>query len=647
MRNLLLLSVFVFLSSCNSRDGNPASAIGVAQDSALFYYKRSLEGTLSLTDRKDAINKALVSVSRFQADSLYSRVLYQKGRLSLMSGEYDSVATINETLLRHVVQMNDIPMLARQHYFMGYYFDKVVLQPDSAFIHYSHSKNYFSKLKDSLWMGTALFNMGVIQKDQNDFFGSKETLTEAWPYLVHLENKEILAKCHNVLASNYRKLLDYDNAIKHFHIAIKKTNSQGDELAYRNNLATVLADMGKYREAIQILQTIRLDTFLVQSSSQYARILDNLAYTRWRSKDLIKDEDFLIPLQIRIKNKDKRGQIASYTHLGEFYADQRPKDAVASLHEVVRLSKTIKVPRAELDALKLLMRLEPMNVETRDRYIFLRDSLYVQELKVKTQFAKYKYDNQISQETSLRLEKENAEKELELTRQRTQKTISLFGLALLLLSSGFLLYFLQQRTRRLAQRNKTAKLEATLETEAEMSRRLHDDFGAGLNQVMLMVEQEVGKNTVLDTVERLYDQSRNFSREINEVNTGLNFQEELLGMLQYRTPSTANLFITGKKEIDWDKIAALTKEVLYKVIQELMINMGKHSEASLVTIGFNRKGKMLQVNYVDNGVGATRQDLNARNGLRNTEKRIQAIGGTIIFDSRKDDGFKVQITIPI
>lgn len=40
------------------------------------------------------------------------------------------------------------------------------------------------------------------------------------------------------------------------------------------------------------------------------------------------------------------------------------------------------------------------------------------------------------------------------------------------------------------------------------------------------------------------------------------------------------------------------------------------------------------------------EELNGKNGLRNTEKRIEAIGGTVIFDSIKGDGFRAHIAIP-
>ena len=118
-------------------------------------------------------------------------------------------------------------------------------------------------------------------------------------------------------------------------------------------------------------------------------------------------------------------------------------------------------------------------------------------------------------------------------------------------------------------------------------------------------------------------------------------------MLRYRTPSRANLIITGTKDIEWNGVPSLSKKVLYKVMQELMINMGKHSKATLITIGFKKTGSELLVKYNDNGVGASPKDLNAKNGLRNTEKRIQAIGGSITFDSGKGEGFSAHVVIPI
>lgn len=599
-----------------------------------------------MEERLEAANKAYFYLKKKEKDTFYSYVLYQKNVLHLLNEEYDSLLIYHDELVDSIVHHDNLFNLARQHYLMGYYFSEIVHDSERAFQNYTLSKGYYEQIGDSSWVGRNLLNMGTIQKDFNDFFGSKETLTEAIQFLKSKKDTTYIAQCYNLLATDHRKLLNYSDAVKYYNKAIAASSVKKDKLGYKNNLAVTLIDNRKYKDAIGILQKISSDTSLDHSSTLYARVLDNLAYAQWLSGKENKADSFLKALDIRTQNDDKRGLIASYTHLGEFYSKDRPQVAKAYFDTVIGLSKTIKMPRAEKDALKFLMPLEPNNAQLRDRYVFLQDSLYEQELKVKTQFAKYKYDDKVKQEENLRLEKENAEKALEVTRQRTQKTISYFGLALLLLTSGFGIYFFRQRTQRLQQENKTAKLEATLETEAELSRKLHDDLGGKLNKAMILVQNEADKSNVLDNLETLYNQTRDFSREINDVDTGPSFKQEFLAMLRFRTPPNVKLFITGSKKINWTTIAPLTKTVLYKVLQELMINMNKHSEATLITIAFHRKGKMLEVDYTDDGIGASIEDLNAKNGLRNTEKRIQAIGGTITFDSGKGNGFKANITIP-
>ncbi len=368
-----------------------------------------------------------------------------------------------------------------------------------------------------------------------------------------------------------------------------------------------------------------------------------MAHAKWLSGEN-KTEPLLIEaLNIRIKTNDKRGQIASYTHLGEFHSKNNKMRASGYFDSVIRLSKGLKMPRAEKDAIKFLMKLYPKKVKLHNRYVFLQDSLYAQELKVKTQFAKYKYDDKQKQESILRLKKEKAEKDLAYIKERHSKIIYLCAFIFACLIIAFAIYFFKRRAEILKQQNALEKLEAIYNTEAELSRKLHDDFGAKINHSMLLVQNDSDKSKLLDTLDELYNQSRDFSREINEVETGSNYKHELFDMLSFYTSTQAKLYITGSKSIDWSTINDLSKIVLYKVLRELMINMVKHSKATAVKITFKMLSNGLQINYSDNGVGASKMAMHIKNGLRNTEKRIQAIGGTIIFETDKGKGFKAEI----
>ena len=645
MKNSLFfvfISLFISCEIGNNKDGiNPSDA----KDSLLFYYDFSRGDSFSLDNRRKAINKSLLFLDSNE-DTLYYKVLYQKSLIHFSLKQYDSLQVFHNRFVSNTKQIKDEFTFGKQYYLMGYYFDEVAQLPDSAFNNYTFSKTYFEQTKDSIRIGRNLLNMGTIQKDQNDFFGSKETLTEALHYISKEKDSNSIAAIYNILGTNNRKLLNFDEAIKYFRLAIEKSQSFKDKLAYKNNLAATYIDYEKYSNAITILEQIKVDTTLKKTSSQYARVLDNLSYAKWLSGKKIEEKDFQAPLQLRKQNNDKRGQIASYTHLGEFYNKSNPSRAEYYFDSVVQLSKTLKIPRAEKDVLKFLMKLRPKNVTLRDRYVFLQDSLYEQELKVKTQFAKYKYDDKVTQEENVRLEKENAEKELENSKQRNQKIIYLGGFVFISTVLGLSFYGFRQRTRRLKQKSKTEKLAAINDTEAELSRKLHDDHGGKLNQVMLMVQRDADKSTILDKLEIVYNEIRNFSRQTNAVDTGPSYWESLKSTLEYAKPVEVEMVFDGGKELDWSSVGQQTKTILFKVLQELVMNMARHSKAAQTVILFKDQNNALLIYYEDDGVGASKEALLRKNGLQNTEKRIKALGGSIIFDSEEGKGFRAEIQVP-
>lgn len=646
MKIFYFVLFITLLESCDISTEKNVIAYSTSRDSVLFYYNISKDKSISLEQRQKAINKSLIYVSESDKDTIYSEVLYQKNSIYFSLKEYDSLLSFNKLLLKTANGNNAEFILGKQYYLMGYYYSEVAQMADSAFINYNNSKNYFEKIMDSTRIGRNLLNIGTIQKDQNDFFGSKETLTEALPFITKKEDSLLIAALYNTLATDHRKLLNFKEAEAYYIKAIEATNNPNYSLVYKNNLAATYIDNKDYIKGISLFKSILIDSNLIKDQNEYARVLDNLTYAQWLSGDKIIEKEFQKSLEIRKQNYDKRGQIASYTHLGEYNSATNPKRSISYFDSVIQLSRKLKIPRAEADALRFLMKVEPKNLYIRDRYVFLQDSLYQQELKVKTQFAKYKYDDKVTQEENLRLEKENTEKELEASRERTQKILYLGGFLFITTVLGLSLFGFRQRTKRLRQKGKAEKLEAIQETEAELSRKLHDDHGGKLNQLMSLIQLNADKEVILDKTEELYNHTRDFSRTLNLVDTGPDFWKILKATLEFAKPAEVEMMFNGGKELDWSMVSNQSKTILFKVLQELIINMARHSKAQQTVIIFKEHNKILNVYYEDDGVGASKEALFRKNGLQNTEKRIQAIGGSIIFDSEEGKGFRAEIHIP-
>ena len=85
---------------------------------------------------------------------------------------------------------------------------------------------------------------------------------------------------------------------------------------------------------------------------------------------------------------------------------------------------------------------------------------------------------------------------------------------------------------------------------------------------------------------------------------------------------------------------------IHRAINELLVNMKKHAKASLVLLQFEMQHNQLVVRYKDNGIGL---DHNRPQGigLRSTESRIKAVGGTTIFEEEQEQGTQITFKIPI
>ena len=90
------------------------------------------------------------------------------------------------------------------------------------------------------------------------------------------------------------------------------------------------------------------------------------------------------------------------------------------------------------------------------------------------------------------------------------------------------------------------------------------------------------------------------------------------------------------------------KTALYRVIQEALTNVARHSQASSVKIELCRRGSKVKLRLEDDGVGMPRGRRKGGGlGIRNMQERIDTFGGTIRFSKAKAGGLAIAATLPI
>ena len=94
------------------------------------------------------------------------------------------------------------------------------------------------------------------------------------------------------------------------------------------------------------------------------------------------------------------------------------------------------------------------------------------------------------------------------------------------------------------------------------------------------------------------------------------------------------------------RLPAKVELVLFRVSQELVNNIVKHSAAKKVSVQVFKSGENAILIVEDNGVGLTIQQEIEGIGLSNIRSRVEAVQGTVNFDSKLNNGVTVTVKVP-
>lgn len=520
---------------------------------------------------------------------------------------------------------------------------------NTAFYGYNKAKLLFETLKDSANIGFLLIEMGKIQQVNGDYYGSKETVTEALPFVK--KNDIYKATINNTLGIADKELSLYNDAILYYKRAAEDYKNPLDRQAPLNNIATVYIQQKKYGDAISILESL-LKSLLSKQLKDKAQpsdksiILDNLGYAYFKKGQEEKGFSLMNEgLQIRKATKDTYGSIESYLHLADYYSKKDLQKSDENAHAAYAIATKLNSVDERLEALQILISNDnsPKTNKYVQHYFSLNDSIIKVRNNFKNKFAKIKYDSQKEKDENEKLRLEKAENQLSLQRDKYLKIV--FAIVFV-----FLLILILILIRYFRNKNKAIEFKTSYNTETRIAKKIHDELANDVFQVIAFTEsqplaKERTKEDLLQKLDDIYGRVRGISKENNRIDTGAHFTKSIKDMLSTYQTNARNVMVTNLESIDWDHIDDVKKITISRILQELMVNMKKHSHANLVVLKFESDQKSIFINYMDNGVGCENDKI-SKNGLTNMESRIFAVKGTIEFDTQPDKGFRARIAMP-
>ncbi|MBK7531731.1 cache domain-containing protein [Piscinibacter sp.] len=226
--------------------------------------------------------------------------------------------------------------------------------------------------------------------------------------------------------------------------------------------------------------------------------------------------------------------------------------------------------------------------------------------------------------------------------------IALFGVVLIG-GSGMVLNFSEAKVADAKLRNLARQVVKSQEDErAHLSRELHDSTSQTLVSIKLLLESaatQLGREATPPALQRAVQRLGDALHEVRRISHRLRPAElDTLGLPAALDDLAEEFNQHGRVRIAlrlWGQADTLPDEVntvLFRVVQESLTNIEKHSKATRVQARLIFHAGGLRLRIVDDGIGfdvpAIRVDPRRGIGMRNMRERVESIGGEFSIESR-------------
>jgi PAS domain S-box-containing protein len=196
---------------------------------------------------------------------------------------------------------------------------------------------------------------------------------------------------------------------------------------------------------------------------------------------------------------------------------------------------------------------------------------------------------------------------------------------------------------------------------SQIALNLHDDFGqrlTALNLDIKWLKSRIGVQALpvmkkLNEMSTMINESIESIREIASfLRPAILFDLGLVAAFEWqlnrfiKQSGIRYHFIHEPEEIDIDKNISL---VLYRVFQESLTNIARHSGASHVEVKLNKVDRKIGLLISDNGKGINKNEVNSLTsmGITGIKERIRSIGGRLLIKGECGRGTYIKISIPL
>jgi signal transduction histidine kinase len=207
-------------------------------------------------------------------------------------------------------------------------------------------------------------------------------------------------------------------------------------------------------------------------------------------------------------------------------------------------------------------------------------------------------------------------------------------------------------------------LQAELESQESERRRLaadlHDSIGGMLSTIrvgLITAARSLPEPQSIDETKRMLDDTISSVRRISRDLMPSTLEKfgfiQAIKELCERFQATSKISIGFSEEGEIPGLEQQRELMIFRIVQELLNNAVKHAQATLIEVTIGRDEHHVKIIVKDDGVGfdAVEQKNDKQFGkglgLFNIENRARLLNGIVNFESERQRGSKITLTLPV
>jgi len=388
-------------------------------------------------------------------------------------------------------------------------------------------------------------------------------------------------------------------------------------------------------------------------------VLSSAVGTYARQGDAKLSNEYLKILNSKVKNIASNSFLNSYYTLALAHNANVNKNYDLAEHYVYSIMNNVKKSHEASNLLYLEYILATINENKGlskkalfhfKKYLHIKDSIEKVASRKKFAYVQSLFE---SEKKDLEISRQQKNIALLSTKNKLKNQWMLFG-GIGIVAVFTIIYLWRSKTfikkKEALQKQFSQNLIKNIEQERKrISRELHDGIGQNLllikNKFQTISTQKEDLSLIDDTINEV----RSISHSLHP------FRFEKLGLIASLKHTVETLQKNSKifysEDIETPKtpIAKDKQIFIYRMVQECLNNVEKHSQAKACRVSLSENNTHFIFEVKDNGIGFNLSDNSERLnslGLKTLRERAKLINAKLIIDSQKNKGTTIQIKIP-